>query len=494
MKMKTKKAYLTKSRYLTGLHCERLLWLNIYDPLPIEDAEVGTPQHTGTYIGEHARSLFKDGVLVEEKPWEHAKALARTQKLMADKKVPAIFEAALEFNNVRIRADVMERLPRNTWALYEVKSTLKPKAGHYEDLAVQAYVIRGNKFKVKKIGIIHINGKYKRGVHGINWTRMFSKTDVTEQVTDIIPEVPDCVFDLQKILRKRREPSTPPGMQCSKDCDYFDHCTVGIPKDWVRFLPRMSPQKFAKLEQIGVNSVRKIPEDFPLTAPQKLIHNVLVSGQDYISPDLYKALKQYSLPTYYLDFETVAPGAPLYRGTSPYEAVAFQWSLHRLDRNGGLKHWEFLANGRTDPRRECAEALIKAIGQTKQPVQMYSTYEKTTLNLLIKACPDLKSELNAIIDRLIDLKKTVSSYTYFRAYQFSNSLKQVAPALSPGFGYGDLDAVADGLAAAGTFERIARGELLETENEADIRNTLLKYCERDTLAMVKVHTALRALI
>ena len=43
-----------------------------------------------------ARLLFPGGVLVAEKPWEHATAAARTAALMADRSVPAIFEAAFE--------------------------------------------------------------------------------------------------------------------------------------------------------------------------------------------------------------------------------------------------------------------------------------------------------------------------------------------------------------------------------------------------------------
>ena len=37
-------------------------------------------------------------------------AVARTAALMADARVPAIFEAAFEYDGIRIRVDVMERL------------------------------------------------------------------------------------------------------------------------------------------------------------------------------------------------------------------------------------------------------------------------------------------------------------------------------------------------------------------------------------------------
>jgi hypothetical protein len=68
----------------------------------------------------------------------------------------------------------------------------------------------------------------------------------------------------------------------------------------------------------------------------------------------------------------------------------------------------------------------------------------------------------------------------------------VAPALAPHLGYGDLDEVAEGTAAAAAFLRVARGEL-EPSEESRLRRALLAYCKRDTLALVEVHRALRAL-
>jgi hypothetical protein len=42
---------------------------------------------------------------------------------MADRVVPAIFEAAFEHAGIRVRVDVLERRPRGYWGMYEVKSS-----------------------------------------------------------------------------------------------------------------------------------------------------------------------------------------------------------------------------------------------------------------------------------------------------------------------------------------------------------------------------------
>ena len=81
-----------------------------------------------------------------------------------------------------------------------------------------------------------------------------------------------------------------------------------------------------------------------------------------------------------------------------------------------------LTNGHADPRRECDETLMKAVGSSRQPTLSYSSYAKTTIELLKAACPDLSPQLDAIKDRLQDLKQRVSDYTYLKAYNFSQSI------------------------------------------------------------------------
>ena len=69
----------------------------------------------------------------------------------------------------------------------------------------------------------------------------------------------------------------------------------------------------------------------------------------------------------------------------------------------------------------------------------------------------------------------------------------MAPALCPGFGYDDLGAVADGMAASGAFLQLASGCVACPEEAAQLRAALLAYCQRDTLAMVEAHRALAEL-
>jgi hypothetical protein len=82
-------------------------------PLPV------SPLDLGRQIGHKAHLLFPGGVLIDEPPWRHSAAVARTAALTADERVPAIFEASFEYDNIRIQVDVLERLAHGTWGLRE---------------------------------------------------------------------------------------------------------------------------------------------------------------------------------------------------------------------------------------------------------------------------------------------------------------------------------------------------------------------------------------
>jgi hypothetical protein len=82
---------------------------------------------------------------------------------------------------------------------------------------------------------------------------------------------------------------------------------------------------------------------------------------------------------------------------------------------------------------------------------------------------------------------------YHPEFWFSNSIKSVAPALWPGFGYDDLEGVADGVAASAAFLQLASGTISGRGEVEQLRTALLTYCQRDTMAMVEVHRALARL-
>jgi predicted RecB family nuclease len=485
--MPPKKPYLTKSKFLYGLHCPKRLWFSHHDPLPWSEAPPGSPMAVGTTFGIEAQKLFPGGVLVDEKPWEYEAAAARTRDLMADKTVPAIFEAAFDYEDIRIRADVMERRPRNRWRLHEVKSSTSVKEEHIPDVTVQAYVLKGSDVKLEGVGLLHVNNEYVHGGGDIDWTEIATIVDLTDESMDLLPDIPVTADEHLTILRKRKAPEIAPGRHCG-NCDYWDRCTEDKPEDWVFYLPRVGTL-FDRLTKEGIESIRDIPDDYGLTNKHAVIRGVLISGKEHVSPDLWKAIENFGPPAFYLDFETMGPALPLYAGTRPYQYIPFQWSLHHVDGKSKVTHAEFLADGGDDPRREFTETLIKALRGSDEPIIVYSPYEKTLLTKMAGLFPEHADAIDELIARLRDLLPVTRDHVYHADFRGSFSLKAVAPALFPELDYGELDHVAEGMQAAAAFQAIAEGEITG-EEQATLRQALLDYCRLDTLALVEVHRAL----
>ena len=487
--------HLTKSRYIAGLQCLRRLWLLVHEPLPYEEPAPGSAMDVGQEIGRKAHLLFPGGVRIEEAPWQHPDAAARTAVLMNDTRVPAIFEAAFEYQDIRIRVDVLERLAYGAWGLREVKSSSGLKDHYLDDIALQTYVLRGAGVAVSSIELLHVNTAYVRGPTGIRWTDFFGRLDVGDAVAARLNDLPSRLPAQRDCLGMIELPDAEPGSQCAIPyaCEFWDRCTADKPADWISYLPRLSQGSVSELKARGIESISAIPADYPLTAKQAIIRDAIVSRRPYVAPDLACLLRACGSPTCYLDFEAMMPPIPLYEGTRPYQTIPFQWSLYTTTGDGTLCHREFLAEGDEDPRRRFAETLIEALEAFDAPIIVYSTYEQTRLNELAEEFFTLRASLNAIIARLVDLLPIVRSAIYFPEFGFTNSIKFVAPALCPDFGYDDLKEIADGGAASAAFLRLASGHVTHPSETDQLRVALLAYCKRDTLALFEVHRALTRL-
>jgi hypothetical protein len=487
--------HLTKSRYMAGLQCPRRLWLLVHEPLPYEEPPPGSPLDFGQEIGRRAHLLFSGGIEITEEPWEHTQAVARTVALMAASNIPAIFEAAFEYDGIRIRVDVLERLAENAWGLREVKSSGGLKHHYVDDIALQTYVLRGAGVTISSIELLHVNTAYVRGPGGITWPEFFTRLDVDEAVATALVDLPGRLPAMRECLNAVTLPEVEPGSQCGNPypCAFWDRCTADKPADWISYMPHLSPVRAEELKACGIEAISAISPDFPLSTRQAIIRDAIVTKRPFVAPHLKHLLHSYEPPVCYLDFEAMMPPIPLYEGTRPYQTIPFQWSLHDLAHDGTLHHREFLADSCGDPRRRFAETLIDAVAGSEIPMVVYSAYEQTQLRRLAETFPDLRTAIDAIIGRLVDLLPVVRSAVYFPEAGFSNSIKSIGPALCPDFTYDDLEDIADGAAASAAFLQLASGRLALPEEVKHLRAALRAYCQRDTLAMVEVHRALMRL-
>lgn len=481
---------LSKSKFLSGLQCHKRLYLEIHQPHLATPPDAGTQAmlDMGTEIGELARQRFSGGRLVTAGYRQTDAALAETALLIDDPTVPAIFEGAFVADGTLIRADVLERVTtddgRPAWRLIEVKSSTKVKDVHLDDLAIQTQVLLGAGLSVAGVGLMHINTSYAYSGGAIDLGQLFVIEDLSEAVAGRRAAVPQLVSTMHALVRESQPPAIEPGRQCHQpyECPFWAHCTKEKPERWIHHLPG-SKQIVSQLEEAGVKTIDEIPDGTKLTAVQRRVKD----NVEWVSSNLSRSLKSIVYPVHHLDFETVMLAVPRFPGTRPYQALPVQWSNHIEQKDGDLRHEEFLHVDASDPRQLLAEALIVSLGDSGS-ICVYSPYERSIIEQLADAVPAYRQALTAIVKRLWDLHPIVRDHYYHPRFGGSYSLKEVLPALVPSLGYDDLGIKEGGQAASAYYRMV----FVETDwiERAKIQEALLAYCKRDTLAMVELRRAL----
>ena len=122
-------------------------------------------------------------------------------------------------------------------------------------------------------------------------------------------------------------------------------------------------------------------------------------------------------------------------------------------------------------------------------------FEKGVIRELASMCPDLSNHLMNIHDNMKDLMIPFFKKWYYRKELHGlYSIKYVLPAMFPNdesLNYKNLELVHNGDEAMNIYARL--GEYSKEEQEY-IRERLLKYCELDTYAMVKIYEKLKQIV
>jgi predicted RecB family nuclease len=128
---------------------------------------------------------------------------------------------------------------------------------------------------------------------------------------------------------------------------------------------------------------------------------------------------------------------------------------------------------------------LKVSEQFPGAVMAWSRFEERVIRDMADLFRDLAERLIALLYRIVDLLPIVADNVAHPDFQ-GYSMKTVAPALAPDLTYSDLD-IADGGEASAAFYRIAAIRTLSPEARNGLRRSLLNYCQRDTLALARVH-------
>lgn len=486
-------AYLSKSLYMSGLQCQKALWLHKYRPELKDDVSESQQAvfDAGTDVGILAQQLFPGGVLVPYESLTHAQQLAMTQaELRAG--ASTIYEATFSYDHIFVKVDILNNGPQG-WELYEVKASTDLKEHYLDDIALQVHVLNGAGIPLTKACLVHVNNQYVRDGE-IDVHQLFTLLDVTEVVKEKQAAVRENIETLRSMLRSDM-PEIDIGPYCEDPyaCPFCGHCWAHVPEDSVFELRGQGRPDPFELYRHGILKIEAVPEDL-LGWRQQMQRDGLLHQKDYVDANAVREfLKSLWYPLCFLDFETtyMVP-VPMYNGTRPYQQVPFQYSLHvQTDPGAELQHFEFLADGRVNPQQELLNRLLDDLHVGACVLAWNKTFEEQRLRELADAFPDKREAISSILANMRDLMAPFRArHIYLWQFNGSYSIKAVLPAMVGGMSYEALP-INNGEMASTAWLRMIHAT--DTEEKQTIRRRLLEYCRLDTYGMVKILVEMRKL-
>lgn len=496
---------LTKSRLLARLQCERRLWLAVH--ATGEEGASASRQlafRQGNEVGALARQLAAaergTGELIDiHGPGGWPEGLARCAARLAEPGLQVLFEAPFAAEGLAVICDIVIRHADGRCWLVEVKSATQMNGKpHVPDAAVQAWAMARAGLAPERVFIRLIDNTFTYRGNG-DYRGLFKDIDVTQDVAEWLPRVPELLASSQRIAGGD-EPPISPGPQCTTPypCGFVPHCQAWhearhgpAPEHPIaildrRFMGRLQPEERERIAREGWVDLRQLPPGFPADDRAQRVVQATRSGAAWRSPQLAERLRGLPYPRHYLDFETIGLAVPRWAGTRPYQAVPFQWSCHVEHAAGPLEHREHLDVSGTDPRDAFARTLLQAVDGARGCVVVFNqSFEATRLKELAQRFPHHAQALDAVRARLVDLLPIVREHYYHPQQAGSYSLKQLLPAAVPGLGYDALVGVQAGTDAQLAWLEAADPATTPARQQA-IAEQLRRYCQLDTRAMVEL--------
>ena len=485
--------FLSKSKYCQAVQCEKILWLNKYKHDEAKDSANDSVLKTGRKVGELAKGLFGD---YSDIPYDADidVRIQNTQRTLQNKP-NVICEASFLYDNNFCSVDILKN-DADGVEIYEVKSSTEIKDIFLDDVAYQYYVLNNLGLKVKKASIVYINNEYVRKKE-LDMAQLFNIEDVTEIVRakqNLIKSNIDSINDFMKNFDGESEPESELGLDCFNpyQCPFWGYCTRDLPRPNVFDIVKMRNDKKFEKYYDGIISFEDLKNDASLTTPRFVeqidfeLNNRPPKIQKEAIADILNSLKY---PLYFIDYETCQYAIPEYEGTKPYQQIPFQYSLHIIENEDApFKHTEFLAEaGDEDMIRNFAESMIDDLAEDGSVIVYNKGFESSVNRKIGEMYPDLKDELERINGNIVDFMVPFSKRQYYtKEMKGSYSIKKVLPALFPDdskLNYDNLSGVHNGGEASSAFLSLTDKT---PEEQEKIRESLLRYCELDTYAMVKI--------
>jgi Domain of unknown function(DUF2779) len=477
-------AWLTKSRFLSGLQCPKRLWFEIHQPLTEPQPE-SVAFFQGRAVDALARELQPGLHITRERGM--SASISETTRVMTGDAPDVLHQAAFRRGDLAAVVDVLRR-HGSAFDLVEVKAATSVKPEHIADAAFQTLVLRAAQVPVGAVLLSHVDSGFVLREAG-QYAGLLLEEDITAAVEDSLDEVAARAHGLQQVMAASRQPAIAMGPQCHApyECPFIPRCTVAagpVPEYPVSLLPRGAKQA-EQLMNEGLADLRDVPAERLSAELHRRVHAATVSGEPYFDAAATAALRELPYPRAYLDFETIGFAVPQIIGSGPYWQFPFQWSVQVEQADGSVREAEYLAIESFGDFAALAVPMLAAI-PAQAPVLAYNaSFEARVLLDLAKRLPQYAEQLKSVAERLFDLLPVTRQAYYHRDMRGSWSIKSVVPTIRPDLSYQHLSEVRDGDGAQLAFLQLRDPNVKGARRDA-LTQALLGYCRQDTWAMVEL--------
>lgn len=449
---------ISKSDYMFFLKHPAWIWVKKNKPelIPPIDENQQVIFDAGHQFEQYAEALFPEGVSIgfsfddsEQSYW----SMPERTNAAIERGDKVLFQPRFVWQDFTCISDIVSSVGDKEVDLYEIKASTSAKPEHAFDLAYQTAVLEGAGYTVKNIYVIHVNKEYVRDGE-IKADEITKITDITEDVRSKGELTAKYMPMALETARKQQMPDPDPTL-----------AKLGSKNDWLKIYENILPQE---------------PDKYPDDLQPTIQHG-----------EIKQFLDELIFPLYFLDYETMMSLVPYFDGHRPYQQIPFQYSLHVLQSaDSELEQREYLHRENSDPSRPLAEQLLKDIGTEGTVLVWYEGFEKARNSELGDMYPDLKDQMEAINDRVVDLMIPFKKKWYDDPrFNGSASIKQVLPIVVPDLSYKEL-----GIQEGGSAQRLWMEAVLDdkrADQKETIFNDLVEYCKLDTLAMVEIYRKLQ---
>ena len=420
-------ARIDKRLFEAGQQCLKRLYLDHHAPVEAKlAASRSAMSEAGQELAHLARSAFPRGIEVNQQCPE--RAAKETKDHLETDKAPVLFNAAFCTATASARTDIVLRQQDGALDLFEVKSGMRVKTRHLQDLALQVLTIEEAGFQVRSANILHVNRSYTKSEEDVS-TQLFRNVEVTERVRAQLPKIAKLVQAYRQQLEDDTALQFPTGTFCETPfpCPHLTACSRQEPAHPLRQLPELSRSMENQLHEQGINELADLDaSDSTLSFRQQQTLEAVSSQEIVLGPFLGEELQQVDYPLSFLAVAQVTDVIPKFSGMRPWQQVAHAWAVRTLQEDGSQETATFVSLEKHDPRTEFVQSLSSQLSGAGM-IAYWGHETLASIRAMLEGMPTEKQAIRAILSRnQLDMEKLFESGLFHASLQPKRSLPAMA--------------------------------------------------------------------